>query len=185
MKYTLAILIALFCVPVLHAADGSHESLPGQKAGGFSPDSTLNDTSRTRSGLLADSASASDTTAAPDTSAANTGIDTVVTYSATDSIVYSISNREMKLYKKGNMQYRDFKLDAGHIAINWDNAILTAEGVKDTADKIVEQPIFTDAGETYDGSHVSYDFRSKKGTVSVANTTIDKGHYHGQIIKKY
>ncbi len=185
MKYTLAIVIALFCAPVLHAADGPNVSSSMQIRGSFSPDTTLNDTSKAAPRLLPDSTSASDTSAVSDTSRTATGIDTVVTYSATDSIVYSISNREMKLYKKGTMKYRDFKLDAGHIVINWDNAILTAKGVKDTADKIVEQPVFTDDGETYDGSHVSYDFRSKKGTVSVANTTIDKGHYHGQLIKKY
>ncbi len=91
----------------------------------------------------------------------------------------------MRLYSKGNMKYRDFKLDAGHIDINWNTALLTAEGTKDTADKIVQQPVFSEAGETYNGSNVSYDFKTKKGIVKVANTVIDNGHYHGQIIKKH
>ena len=91
----------------------------------------------------------------------------------------------MKLYKKGDMKYRDFKLDAGHIAINWDTSILTAEGTKDTSGKAIEQPVFQDGGETYDGSQVSYDFKSQKGRVNVANTVIDKSYYHGELIKKF
>ncbi len=123
--------------------------------------------------------------AAKDTTRSQSAIDTVVTYSAADSIVYSIANREMFLYKKGNMKYRDFKLDAGQIGINWTTAILNAEGVKDTADKIIEKPVFTEAGETYDGSHVAYDFKSQKGRITLANTDIDNSYYHGKLIKKY
>ncbi len=112
-------------------------------------------------------------------------IDSIVTYSAADSIVYSLSNREMTLYDKGQLQYKDFKLNAGHVAINWDTSILTAKGVKDTSNKMVQEPIFTQAGETYDGSKMEYDFKSQKGRVNVANTEIDNSYYHGELIKKY
>ncbi len=123
--------------------------------------------------------------AAKDTTASKSAIDTVVTYSAADSIVYSISNHEMSLYKKGNMKYRDFKLDAGQIGINWTTAILNAEGIKDTSDKTIEKPVFTQAGETYDGSHVAYDFKTQRGRISLANTEIDRSYYHGELIKKF
>ncbi len=185
MKNFLAIFVTLFCVSALQASEGSHSNSRKPNLHGVLPDTTRADSSAAVPKFPADTSTARDSTARADSAAAASGIDTVVTYSASDSIVYSIANREMKLYKKGNMQYRDFKLDAGHIAINWDNAVLTAEGTKDTADKIIEEPSFTDAGETYNGSHVAYDFRTKKGTIKVANTTIDKGHYHGQLIKKY
>jgi len=120
-----------------------------------------------------------------DTTGSKAEIDTVVTYNATDSVVYSIENREMMLYKKADMSYKDFKLNSGKIAINWDTSVLTAEGRRDSADKIVEQPIFKDGGETYNGSHVTYDFKSQKGRVNVANTVIDNDYYHGQLVKKY
>jgi lipopolysaccharide assembly outer membrane protein LptD (OstA) len=121
----------------------------------------------------------------PDTTASNTAIDTVVTYSAADSVVYSISNREMSLYNKGEMSYKDFKLNSGKITINWYTSILTAEGCKDSSGKTIEQPVFKDGGETYNGSHVAYDFKSQKGRVNVANTEIDNSYYHGEIVKKY
>ena len=121
----------------------------------------------------------------PDTTSSGSQIDSVVTYNATDSIVYSISNRQMVLYKKGDMKYKDFKLDAGQININWDTSILTAEGRIDSSNKTVEEPVFDDAGDVYHGSHVTYDFKSQRGRVNVANTEIDKNYYHGQLVKKF
>ena len=122
---------------------------------------------------------------AADTSTTKEEIDSVVTYSAADSVVYSIGDRQMMLYKKGEMNYKDFKLNAGQIDINWDTSILTAQGRKDSADKTVELPVFNDGGETYKSTHVAYDFKTQKGRVNVANTEIDKNYYHGQLIKKF
>ncbi|MGO9480793.1 MAG: putative LPS assembly protein LptD, partial [Candidatus Kryptoniota bacterium] len=120
-----------------------------------------------------------------DTTKSKAEIDSVVTYSAADSVVYSITNREMMLYKGAEMSYKDFKLNSGKIKINWDTSVLTAEGRKDSSGKTVEQPVFNQAGETYKGSHVGYDFKSQKGRVNVANTEIDNDYYHGELIKKY
>ncbi len=175
----------LFGVSALQASEIFSLTAPGFQFRSQQADTTRNDSATALIKSPADTTSSPDTTTAADTTSAKAAIDTTVTYSAADSIVYSISTREMKLYTKGDMQYRDFKLDAGHIAINWDTAILTAEGTKDTSDKIVQQPVFKDGGETYDGSHVAYDFKSQKGRVNVANTVISKSYYHGELIKKY
>ncbi len=122
---------------------------------------------------------------ATDSTKSSSSIDTVVTYSAADSIVYSLANREMTLFNKGQLKYRDFKLDAGHVVINWDTSILTAKGVKDTSDKVVQEPVFTQEGETYNGSKMDYDFKTQKGRVNVASTDIDNSYYHGELIKKF
>jgi lipopolysaccharide assembly outer membrane protein LptD (OstA) len=154
---------------------------PALHASQWNPDSLRSDTAK--------AATKSDTTkiiqkATADTSATGAEIDSVVTYSATDSVVYSIDNRQMMLYKKGAMNYKDFKLNAGQININWDTSILTARGRKDSTDKIVEQPVFNDGGGTYNSSHITYDFKTQKGRINVANTEIDKNYYHGNLIKK-
>ncbi len=152
------------------------------RASQWNPDSLESDT--TKAALKSDTTKISQKSTA-DTSGTKAEIDSVVTYSATDSVVYSIDNRQMMLYKKGEMSYKDFKLNAGQININWDTSILTAQGRKDSADKVVEQPVFNDGGETYNSSHVTYDFKSLKGRVNVANTEIDKNYYHGELIKKF
>ncbi|HEY4612636.1 MAG TPA: putative LPS assembly protein LptD, partial [Bacteroidota bacterium] len=96
--------------------------------------------------------------------------------------------RTMKLHGAGDLKYRDLGLKAARIDVNWDTADLTAFGVKDTADttgnKYAGLPELADAGEKYNGSRIGYNFRSKKGKISLADTEIEQGYYHGEEIKK-
>ncbi len=133
----------------------------------------------------------SDRTAAPDTikpAESPSGIDSVVTYSAVDSVLYSLANKTMYLFGKGNIRYKELGLKAEHININWDNAILHAEGIRDTSDttgvKYRGLPELIDGNERYDGSTVAYNFRTKKGKIDLGKTEIEKGLYYGEAIKK-
>ena len=138
-----------------------------------------------------------DTLRAPSTTSRDTlkpaplgksGVDTVVTYSATDSIIYSMSTRFMNLYGKSDLKYRTIGLKAERVDVNWATATLRAEGVKDPADttgkKFVGLPILVDGGETYNGHHVAYNFRTQKGKITLGDTELDQGYYHGEAIKK-
>ena len=116
------------------------------------------------------------------------GVDTLVVYSAHDSVIYSLHTRYMRLYGEGDIKYRTIGLQADRIAVNWDNATLQAEGVPDTSDPKGEKtkgaPILIDEGERYDGSQIGYNFRTKKGRISVGNTEMEEGFYRGGEIKK-
>lgn len=164
--------------------------------------------------------------APPDTSQAVTseaersggsGVDTVVVYSASDSISYSLLTRFMRMYGKSDIEYRDLQLKAERVDVNWDTATLVAEGVLDSAtaeppspEEEVESsapgspptnptassfqptyrkkyrgaPILIDRGEEYLGFRISYNFRTQKGKIDVGDTEIEKGYYHGDVIKK-
>lgn len=91
----------------------------------------------TSSSVIAQEPSApSDTlvTVSPDTTRRPvSGVDTVVVYSAADSIVYSLTTRTMTLYSKGDIRYKQMRLKAEEIDINWDSAMMNARGVQDTA----------------------------------------------------
>jgi lipopolysaccharide assembly outer membrane protein LptD (OstA) len=116
------------------------------------------------------------------------GIDSVVNYSAADSIVYSIATKKMYLYGKGDIKYKTMGLKAEQIDINWTTSILNAVGVPDTADttgkKFRGLPDLIDAGETYKGSKVTYNFKTKKGRIDLGETEIEQGYYYGEEIKK-
>ncbi|MGB2868883.1 MAG: putative LPS assembly protein LptD [Bacteroidota bacterium] len=118
--------------------------------------------------------------------ARDSGVDTLVVYSAKDSIVYSLRTRFMNLYGNSEMQYRALGLKAERVGINWDTSTLVAIGVPDTSkpDSTIGQPVMKDGGETYDGERVTYNFRSKKGKITVGKTQIENGHYRGDEIKK-
>jgi len=122
--------------------------------------------------------------AVTDTAQRVTGLDTLVVYKAADSISYSLRTRYMNLHGSGELQYRTIKLTADRVAINWDTATLTAEGVEDTTGTFSGLPILNDAGEVYDGFRISYNFRSKKGKIDRGETELEGGFYHGSSIKK-
>lgn len=123
-----------------------------------------------------------------DTTRRVSGLDTLVVYNAKDSISYSLRTRHMNLYGKSDIKYRTIDLKAERIGVNWDTATLTAEGVPDTSDKTgkkyVGEPVLMDGGEKYDGFKIGYNFQSKRGKISLAETEIEEGYYHGEEIKK-
>lgn len=122
-----------------------------------------------------------------DTSRAS-GIDTLVTYSSTDSIVYDFSTRMMSLFQKGVIKYRELQLTSDRIDINWNTLTMRAWGIPYTADttgkKYRGTPEMKDGNEVYYGHALTYNFVTKKGRIDVANTTIDQGYYRGEEIKK-
>ncbi len=124
-----------------------------------------------------------DTVAAP-----TSGIDSVITYSATDSIIYSLTTKTMFLYGKGDIKYKEFGIKAERININWNTSVLNAQGIPDTADtsgkKFIGTPDLIDGGETYKGTTISYNFDTKKGKINLGETEIEKGFYYGSAIKK-
>jgi lipopolysaccharide assembly outer membrane protein LptD (OstA) len=118
----------------------------------------------------------------------SSGLDTVVTYAASDSIEYELVRRTMFLHGKASLQYKDLGLKAEEMDINWNTATLNARGVVDTSDSTGRHyrglPQLMDGGETYDGSVVSYNFHTKRGKIDLGKTSIDRGRYTGEAIKK-
>lgn len=118
----------------------------------------------------------------------SSGIDTVVTYSASDSIIYSMRTRFMDLYGNTDLQYQTLGLKAERTSVNWNTMTLSSVGIPDTSDKKgkkkIGSPVMKDGGETYNGSQISYNFQTKKGKINVGETQMDNGFYQGEEIKK-
>jgi lipopolysaccharide assembly outer membrane protein LptD (OstA) len=142
----------------------------------------------------------SDTTAAQPVRVS--GVDSVVSYSSTDSIVYSFHTRMMKMYGKGDVRHKQMRLKAEEIDVNWEVSVMYARGVIDTVDTTAEasgsplerkfapkaryrgSPIMIDGGEEYRGQELSYNFKTQRGKINIGDTELDQGYYHGEAIKK-
>jgi lipopolysaccharide assembly outer membrane protein LptD (OstA) len=124
----------------------------------------------------------------PDTIAAASGIDSVVTYTAKDSIVYDVAHRVMRSRGKATIDYKELGLKADQIDIHWTTSQLFARGTVDTVDTAAHGmrgiPDLIDGGETYHGSEISYNFKTKKGRVDLGKTQMENGYYYGDAIKK-
>ena len=121
------------------------------------------------------------------------GIDTSVVYTSVDSIVYSYPNRMMHMYGKADVKFRTMGLKSERIDVNWNANELEAYGVLDTSkigktDSVKQlyrgTPVMVDGGETYEGWKIGYNFKSQKGRISLGETVMEQGYYHGQHIKK-
>ncbi|MBX2990875.1 MAG: LPS-assembly protein LptD [Bacteroidetes bacterium] len=116
------------------------------------------------------------------------GIDSVVSYVAKDSIIYSLRNRTMYLHGTSSIRYKEMGIKAEYIDVNWNTSVLNAQGVPDASDTsktgIRGAPDLIDGNETYRGQKISYNFKTKKGKIDVGKTELEGGYYRGEEIKK-
>ncbi|HET7153663.1 MAG TPA: hypothetical protein VFJ29_07825, partial [Candidatus Kapabacteria bacterium] len=128
--------------------------------------------------VLTDSLQKKDTTQSDD-------IDSIVTYKANDTIQYKINQRVMHLVGKSEVHYEGQDLSSEIIDINFLTSVLNGYGKPDSSGKnMLGTPIFNDKGELYNGSAMTYNFKTKRGDVTLAKTKIDEGLYFGDVIKR-
>ena len=157
------------------AASAQSPKVPASRAAGRSDSTAARDTSAAKKDSLRASGSSS-------------GIDSTVTYLASDSVRYDLKSRTMYMFGKSDIRYRELAMKAENININWTTSLLDAEGVRDTSDttgkKMKGLPELVDGSEVYHGQTILYDFRTKKGKIDLGKTEMDKSLYYGDEIKK-
>ncbi|MDD8018629.1 MAG: LPS assembly protein LptD [Bacteroidota bacterium] len=128
-----------------------------------------------------------------DTSKTSSSIDSMVTYTANDSIVFTFDDKQMKMFGKSDVKYKDIGLKSERIDVNWNTNQLTSYGILDSTKKertdtlkklYTGTPIMTEGADKYDGWKISYNFKTQKGRVTLGGTSQDQGFYNGEQIKK-
>ncbi|MFH1051974.1 MAG: putative LPS assembly protein LptD [bacterium] len=114
----------------------------------------------------------------------NTDIDSVVVYKAKDSVKFNLRKKEMYLRGESELDYKVQHLSAEIQVIDFNTSVLTAHGVKDSNNKIIGFPKFTDKGESYVGEQIIYNFKTSQGTISLGETQVSEGYYFGSKIKR-
>lgn len=121
------------------------------------------------------------------------GIDSVVSYTAKDSIVFTFKDKQMKIYGKGDVRFKDLSLQSERIDVNWNTNELESFGVLDSVkaqksdslkERYIGMPVMVEGSDKYEGWKISYNFKSQKGRVTLGETSEDQGYYQGQQIKK-
>lgn len=112
------------------------------------------------------------------------GIDTVVTYKAKDTVVFSVKSKRMRLHGSATTALRTRVLESEIIEIDFASGMMTGSGLKDTTGKFHGTPVFNDNGSAYAGEVIKYNFKQQIGTVTLGETTIDNGFFTGSKIKR-
>lgn len=112
-------------------------------------------------------------------------VDTVIYSKASDSLIFFVKNKMMKIYGEGSLNYKETDLKAANIFVDFETSNVEALGVKsDSAAEFKGTPILKDKGEVYEGFRMKYNFKTKRGLISSAQTESEGAYYTGAKIKK-
>lgn len=114
-------------------------------------------------------------------------INDIINYKAADSVVFLLETNKMYLYNEAEVIYTDMKLDAGIIIMDRETQVLEALGFRQDSsgtEVIRQTPLMYQGNDKYEGSKLTYSFRSQRGTISMGFSDADVGYYYGEKIKK-
>ncbi len=150
---------------------------------GATPPTTATDTTKRDSlGLIAtDSIQKIDTV---DARFADSEINSIIDYKATDSIVYDLTNKKMYLYNGGDVSYDKTNLKADSIEFDWTTYTMSAGGVTDSDGHKKGTPIFSESGKEYRAGRMAYNFKSKKGKIFEVVSQEGEAFLHSAEVKR-
>jgi len=113
-------------------------------------------------------------------------IDDVIYYTAEDSVIFDVINQKVFLYNKAEVIYKDLKLNAGMIILDRNTNFLEALGLKDSVKEgeFMQTPVMNQGADKYEGLRLTYNFKTKQGTVSMGFSDAEVGYYYGEKIKR-
>jgi lipopolysaccharide assembly outer membrane protein LptD (OstA) len=114
----------------------------------------------------------------------SSGLDSEVTYSAKDSIMFDVKNKMVYLFGDAEVHYEEITLKAEYIEVDQNIKEVFAKGLADSTGKIVGQPVFSEGGEEFKSQTMRYNFDTKKGRITSVITAQGEGHLHGKVVKK-
>ena len=107
-----------------------------------------------------------------------------VDYKSEDSLRFEIKSQRMYLFNQGDITYTNINLKANYIEIDFPNNMIYAHGSRDSLDKEIGVPEFTQGDMKFKSKIMNYNYKTKKGYIRRVFTQQDEGYLHGDIVKK-
>jgi len=111
-------------------------------------------------------------------------LESIITYSAVDSIIPDFENQKMYMYKKAVINYQNIELKADYIMLDLVRKEVYAEGLPDSTGTIVGTPVFKEGDEEFESKTMRYNFETQKGIITDVKTTQGDGFVHSDLTKK-
>ena len=103
---------------------------------------------------------------------------------AKDSINIGLINKKIFLYGNAKILYKDIKIEAGFIEIDWNTNVITAKPKLDTLGKKIQIPFFKEGEESFNAEEIKYNLKSKKGIIKQIKAKEGEGFILGDKVKK-
>ena len=112
------------------------------------------------------------------------GIDSPVTYSAEDSVVYEAGTGIAYLFGDSHVLYQDMDLKSDRIYMNMDSSLVHATGAKDSTGAVFGTPVFSMGSDKYESDTMAFNFKTKKGLISDVYTQQEDGYLTSELSKR-
>lgn len=114
----------------------------------------------------------------------SSGINSPVTFSSEDSLVYSAGSKLARLFGDSRVKYENMDLSSDRIQMSLDSSLVHATGTVDTTGKLFGTPVFEMGQTTYESDTMSFNFKTKKGFINNVYTEQDDGFLSSQNSKR-
>ena len=114
------------------------------------------------------------------------GIDSPVTFSAEDSLIYEAGTGMAFLYGSSNVKYQNMDLQSEQISLNLDSSMVHATGARDTSELsgMKGLPVFKMGNDTYESDTMAFNFKTKKGLIQQVYTEQEDGFLTSELSKR-
>ena len=114
------------------------------------------------------------------------GIDSPVTFSAEDSLIYEAESGMAYLFGSSNVKYQNMDLQSEHIMLNLDSSMVHATGAVDTTELsgMKGTPVFVMGSDTYENDTMAFNFKTKKGLIQQVYTEQQEGYLTSELAKR-
>jgi hypothetical protein len=101
-------------------------------------------------------------------------MESVVTYSARDSIFTDLRNNKVHLFGNASLNYQGVDMKAEYLLIDMDKSEVLATFVLDSLGNRIGEPVFADNGDTIRAATLRYNFETKKGYIQEVSIKQDE-----------
>lgn len=115
--------------------------------------------------------------------AADSPINEQIDYNARDSIDNDVINKKVYLYGDATVTYGSITLKAERIVYDFESYTVHAEGVQDSLGAWIGLPQFVDGPSEFDARMMDYNFKTKKGYITLVETEVIEGTLTGREVK--
>lgn len=116
--------------------------------------------------------------------ASSSGLKSMVSYGARDSMRFDLINEIVYLYDSAYVEYEAMTIRAKYIRIDFRNHVITAQGDTDLAGNYLSKAAFNDAGQAFEAHKLDYNYVSQKGRIQEVTTQQGDGFIITDVLKK-
>lgn len=116
--------------------------------------------------------------------ASSSGLTSMVSYGARDSMRFDLINEIVYLYDSSYVEYEDMTIRAKYIRIDFRNHVISAQGDTNAQGEYLTKASFADAGQAFEANKLDYNYVTQKGRIVEVTTQQGDGYIITEVLKK-